>query len=218
MSGDRRCIHGVVSFAYCANCSTGRVYTHEVDDLRAQLAAATAERDEARAGLKREEENNLLNANAVSLFAAEAQTERAARQQAEADRDSLRQRLAETEAARDRFHAFSEMFSTWAEQADSRLRAAVPDDGSDHPLADLADDVSANLRAIYDGEDFKVLRIHRSLTEKLAAADVAVCAAERLWAYCQEHCGDWYLKSERRDIANSVDDALAAYRSKRGAR
>lgn len=57
--------------------------TIDRDELKRREAAL----DET---LKREEENNILNANAVSLFAAEAQAERTARQRAEANAAAIR--------------------------------------------------------------------------------------------------------------------------------
>ncbi len=83
---------------------------------------------------------------------------------------SAEARASDLERERDEAQRLGQMIVHWAEQAHDRLRKLVSWESEIEGLSDLADETAGNLASIFDGYDFKSLRIEKRWREEIDAA------------------------------------------------
>lgn len=83
--------------------------------------------------------------------------------------DEAEERARVAESERNRAVALTQMLVHWTEGAHERLRQLVPWESEVHGLSDLADDAAGFLASVWDGDEFKTLRIHNRWREEIDA-------------------------------------------------
>lgn len=139
---------------------------HDLNDRWAELCAAD--------NLKHAAERHGLN---TQLTAAESKIA------------ALKVDLAGMMKERDAAKSVCSMFDVWALEAVKKLRDMVPWENEVPGLSDLADDAWSALAAIYDGLEFKILRIERGQRERAekteAERDAALADLSQARAECE---------------------------------